>query len=400
MSVLDFLLANWADTVKVTTSWITDVVTSFHTSAEVRRSLASKPLREIEFSWTGLEQSKSARMVMQLLRSAEESIEIPLYSDQAVISGIVGAVVSCDPSYKRFYAGQKIVLVSPDTSTVERGVIQTVNVSDITLTGAVAASFPSGSLILPILDTLVSLEHRIPFLTDYYLRASSLSFKEHTGDTSIPASVTTFGDTPSGASLYGNYPILSLPHDWNSDCSIVINRAGEQYIQGKSPLVETQGLRPLFNFNLQVGPLNLEEFWSLLELFDSRRGRCLPFWLVNPVTMFTISQDVTATLQIDALENIDDLDFFEYVAVLKKDGTMQIRQISATADLGGGVWRITPSIPFVGVSLADVDRVTSVHLVRFSQDSLVESWASDGYMTTPLILREITEEEDVTVVGL
>lgn len=400
MPTLDFFLTDWVGDQEIETVWPSDVVSSFLTDSEERRSLTTKPRRKIIVTWKGMDRNVSSRILFQLLRSAEESIEIPLYADQAAVTGTAGAVVTCDTTNKRFYAGFKIVIVSPDLQTVERGTILSLTAADITLTAALVASFGVNSLIFPIMDVLPVLGHSMRYETDELLTLEA-AFKEIPGTTALPSLVPTFGDNPTGFPVISTFPVLNLPHNWSLAFSAGIGRTGANFNQGKGPDVQIAGLKPIMNFRLDLSPLTRAESFSFLEFFDSRRGRCLPFWIIPPHSAFRATQDIGPNVTIEALENLSDIsDFVSWVAVEELDGTIHIEALASVASLSATEWRLDPSTPFPAIPLAQVSRVSMGHLVRFSSDANSERWGSDGVGLFEVGVTELVNEATVEVANL
>lgn len=399
---LDFFFGNWVENQTMETSWPCDVITSFETDSEERRCLTTKPRRVIKVNWTGMTAQESARMFMQLLRSQDGMVEIPIYADVAFVTNQAGAVLTCVTSNRRFNAGFKVVVVSPDGQTVERGTILSLTSSQITLTSALTNSFPSGSYVFPILDVLPKLGHSAEWLHDQLINLQT-TFVEHPGSLALPSLVPTFGDAPSGFSTYNSLPILDLGlnHNWKINTDLRVGRSGSIFQQGKAPGVDLAGLRPITSFLMELSPLTKAEAFSMLEFFDSRRGRCLPFWMIPPFSLFTPVAALGADLTIEALENIADIsDFVPYVAVEKKDGTLIFRDVSSVATGSPGEWVITPGSAWPATPLADIARVSVAYLCRFSNDVIEEEWVSDEACRIAFSVTELVNEQDIEVTNL
>ncbi len=403
MPSLDFFLHNWAKRTEVESRWMTDVGRSYFTDQEDRRSLASKPRRSLLVVWQGRNQNETARMLMQLMRSENESIEVPLYSDVAAVTNAAGAFINGAAgafSNRRFQVGKKLIIVSADLQTLDRRTILSVASAQLVMSSPLAGVYTTGAFVLPIMDTLPALDHTGQWLTDDHGEFKA-RFREVVGSASLDHSGGTFGDAPAGWPTVSGVPVLNLGHNWVAQAKTQISRQGASLFSGKAPFVELAGARPILTFNLQFSPLTRSEFQSLLEFFDTRRGRCLPFWILNPASLFTATQAAGATVRIQALENAGDLtDFIDYVAVEQLDGTIEIRLLSSVNIISATEWDLVPLAPFTATPLADIRRVTSGHFARFSNDAMVESWSSDAFTSINLSVVEILNEQTIDVADL
>ena len=400
MAVLDFFLTDWVARQGIENSWPTDVIASFLTDAEERRALTTKPRRAVSVLWRGIDRNQSSRMLMQLLRSTNESIEVPLYSDQAAVTNVVGGVITCDTSNKRFFAGFKIVIVNEDLQTVERGTIMSLTPTDITLSGPLSGTYNLGSLVFPVIDALPVLEHNAPYRQDELL-TTEVVFREIPGSSALPSLTPIFGDDPLGFPSISGLPVLNLVHNWTSDPIVSIARSGSEFIQGKGPGVEISSFLPIQSFLLEFSPLSRAEAFSFIEFFDSRRGRCLPFWIMPPHSAFRATADVGPDLTIEALENIIDIaDFIQWVAVEEKDGTIHIKEVASIAVASPTEWKFSTVVAFPPIALADIARVSTGHLVRFTSDAMEELWSNDSVGSFKASVTELVNEISIEVTDL
>lgn len=397
--MFDFFHTNWASQQIIERVWPTDVSASFRTDAEDRRALTTKPRRVISMEWVGLTANLSSRILFQLARSQTISVEIPLYPDHAEVTGVAGAVVTCDTTDRRFFAGKKIVIVDSTAGTVERGVILSLTPTDITLTAVLTGTYGLGSQIFPIIDAQPKLLHEGVYRHDQLIQLEA-TFKEQLGPTALPSLVPVFGDDPLGFPSFQGLPILDMENNWRFTPTFVISRTGTDVVAGKGNTVSLGGLRPIFSYKLEFSPLTRAETLSLLEFFDSRRGRCLPFWLIPPQTAFTPVTGAGPDIVVEPLENILDIsDFMTWFAVIEKDGTIHIRDLSSVST-GGGGWILDPFTALPAIPLADIARVTMAHKVRFSSDSMEERWRHGSLSVIRAGVTELTNEKTVEVTDL
>lgn len=398
---MTYFHSDWIAQQKLETAWPSAVTTSFFTDAEDRWGLTTKPRRTLEVTWKGMERNTAQRMLMRLLRSMNESIEVPLYMDQAILVSHTASVLTVlDASNRRFVVGQKVVAISPDGGTILEGSITSVGATTIGFTAGVVPVLPAGSLVMPVIDALPVLRHEGRWETDELINFRVI-FREKPGSSAIPSIVPTFGDNPSGFPTINSLPVLNLQHNWRVSPNLLIGRTGTSIAHGKGFGVEISGQRPIQSFLIQLSPLTRAEAYSMLEFFDSRRGRCLPFWMVSPHSAFRPTQDVGPNVFIEALDSVSDItEFVDYIAVEEVDGTIHIEELSSVAVISGTEWRLDPSSAFSSIPLSDIARVSTGHLVRFSVDALEEEWVTDEAAGFLFRVTELVNEETIEVTGL
>jgi hypothetical protein len=135
------------------------------------------------------------------------------------------------------------------------------------------------------------------------------------------------------------------------------------------------------------------EAWKLRQFHDYVRGRCFPWWLPHPAAIWAPVTFTTGYVDIEVAGNLADLqDFVDYVALVKTDGTVEIRAVSSIT-LVSGNWRVAVSSSFSAYAAADVVRFVPAYLVRFREDALVEEWVTDSVCRFQVSAIEVLESE-------
>ena len=196
----------------------------------------------------------------------------------------------------------------------------------------------------------------------------------------------------------GAYPILSKEPDW-SLVSLDWARDGRQEPLGYGLVTSLDGPRPRYMFKALWRETERADVWSMLKLFDSRRGRTLPFWLLHPCDFWEVLAVGATYLDITPQGDITDIStFLDHVGIVQTDGTRLIRNISSVVD-NGSSWRINLSAS-ISVTLAQLSRACPAFFVRFVRDSIEEVWLTDEVCEIALEMVEVLNEADVTVTNI
>lgn len=409
-AINDFFLHNWQANATLETSYLTDVVQSFDALTEERRALLDRPRRVLTLQWTAVKQDEMNRLLMELMRGGMQQLLVPFAMDQSVTTGTSsGTTIACPTTQRHFAVGAQVLIFSfgPDRrpANPQTFLIDGLASGAITTHTAISGSYAAGALVFPLMLAELILQGDVSLLTDQK-GDLSLSFyevaKSAIASSALVSSPGPFATQTSAANSAASSttPVLDVSPDFGATVKVAVGRAGTKYALGRDTAVDVQGTRPLLEHAFQLSLFKRSDSWGFLEFFDSRKGRLLPFWLVNPATLYT--PVATASGYVDvavsgSLQNAQD--FLEYVAVVMNDGTIYVRKVTSVA-LVSGNWRISASLP--SLTLSDVKRVTSAHFVRFSNDALKLDYLSDGValaqVATVEILAETVTDADPTTI--
>lgn len=394
-TVANFLVNNWQSGVVVETSFQTDM-TNAMTLAEARRSLSSRPVREQAVLISALSQSDALKLQMNLLRLAHSRLPLPLYSDFTKLSQDNANTTTfyCDTRWRRFYPGQRVIVAGTQATF---GTIAKVFANRLVLTAAIGA-FAAGTRIYPAVDAEIAMSNDFETLTDH-VNSCSLSILEAAGKSALPATRTGL---PIGFQTYQGYPILSVPTDWISAPRAAVSRAGEQFRSGRGVITYLQGDRPQLDFEVTFTQVSRQEAWDVIQFFESRRGRLLPFWFFAPHTLWEVKDTNVAYLEVAPVGNQNDVTaFLSYVGLVLKSGELIVRGIQSLTVAGNGNWRLNfDSALAAAPAVADVTRATSAHLCRFASDALKENWLTDETCSFRVGVHELLSERSATVPNL
>lgn len=396
----DYFRHDWSASVRLETRWETDIGTSQDTDAEQRRPVLSRPQRFMVARIVSLDRSLLSRLAMTSYRAATQQQDVPLYSDVSIVTAdSSGTTLNCDTTFRRFYT--KVIVIPWDGGAFGDSFIRDLSATTpttITVSSALPGTVLAGSLVFPVMLCHQVLETRMSFTTDEigifsaeYLEVAS------GGEVSIPASHAA--SAPSALPTYQGYPVLTFAHNWTASPQLRFLRTGEAIQVNKDQLVSVNSAKGRWELSLSLTLFDKESFFDVLQFFDSRRGRLLPFWAFAPFAFFSFVQVFSTTqIDIEASFDEDDLAAISYFAVVMSDGTVYVRDLNSYSVVGSSI-RLVTSDPLPSLSSADVSHVTMAMLARLADDALAESWDTDQACQVELRAVEILAEAEHTPTG-
>lgn len=397
--LLDFFMQNWSAAVSIEAAWSTDVTAPFSLSEE-RRGLVDRPYRRITTHWTGLRRGESARMFQAMLRSLHQRLLLPFYPDKTKSTAPTsGAVITCDPTYRRFFPGGRAIIHDWEDqrpANAEIFAIESVSSTTITATGPLG-SHPAGARVMPLIETEIELDARSQLLSNE-ITDFSLAFDEVVGPGALNPWLPPWDNPP--LPTYRQIPIMTLRPDWAAGVSAFARRSGEKEQDGRAPNVSISGDRPRVGYEWTFTGTSRARAWEILRFVDSRRGRLRAFWMVSPQTMWTAAAVSTTAIEIQPVSSIADMRrFFEWIAVRFSDGTILVRGIVDVVPTGTGTWSIEFSepIPSTLANISLVRETTAAHLVRFDRDDYTEEWTTDEFLAVKCRAFELVHDRAVKI---
>ncbi len=380
------LAHNWVEGMALSTAWQT-AITSACSATETRTGLLARPHRRLSYSLQTSSVQENARLRSWLWRAGMARPLLPLWSDATVLTAEAsGTALPCDARWRRFAAGARVAVAlgdtHPDLATFE--IVPLAAVADAALTTAASLSraYPAGSWVIPLLEGDLLLEGEAELLTDDKARLS-LDLVETCGPTALPALAAPV------CSIYQSLPIFPCDVTWE-DLALGMQRPGQASALGLSNHYELYGDRPWTQHTLSFLLPSREEAWKLLQFFDARKGRLLPFFLLSPLSDFgSCTRVADYRLAVPAQGPLLDWAWRPYLGLRLKDGTQAVRQIQSVARAEGrDVLTLTDLVPDLS---AGVDRVGLAYAARFASDELEEHWVTDQVLQVQLSVLEIAD---------
>jgi hypothetical protein len=259
------------------------------------------------------------------------------------------------------------------------------------------------SQVFPMIDCEIVLEVDMHHVVGC-LAEVTVTVDEVPGPSQLPP---TKADTPAGAPTHRGIPILDIDPNWSEGVRRGRSRQGSEFTSGRArsvaPLADRSRERTELNFLGQRGCDGAvrQDFWRLVQFFDTRRGRLRSFWQIDQERIWECGSIATGSVQVVPLGEFDD---FEeelqggQIGLVLFDGittSFYVRDVSATNDLGTA-WEalITPALP-AGLNAANAIRVARARLVRFDSDEMEETWTTAGVARSSLKVIETLDEQDV-----
>ena len=383
-----FLRNDWSSGVEVTTSWMTDMRQSEWYLREDAVSLKTRPTLSVTASLFGTDNEESFQHLLAGMRLSRGEHPVPLWSDFVRLTAAPSSVLlPCDPSYRRFYPGQRVGIVKndwsrvtfpgPATGFVEYGIVDQVTSRGILLTEAPVASWGKNDMVYPMIDCLPLPSLSGTLHTDHHM-SSSISVTEFGGMSNLPP---TFRELPEH--LYDVHtvnnetlPVVSF-NEWTNAPRIALRMPGGSIQSGKGMIENTMGYNPLLSWQFSVLFESREKAWELQQLFDACRGRGRQMFFINPLTTFDVKQMGTTYVKVGNVDNMSELldgQYIKEVGIEMADGERVFRRVdSITAD--GDDWRLNFDQTYNGGGTPV--RVSTAHQARFGSDSLTFRWLTD-----------------------
>lgn len=403
----ELFLHNWSKKVKLESAWNTDISSSSEDVSEERTALLQKPYRALSVNWNVKGKEESNAFLVEMRRLVDETTVVPLYQDATELTADAAsgqAIVYSDFTVGRWFKDGPVIIVqykkaADGTQTTnldfyEYAVIDSTFTDRLVMTGNLAQSFDASStIVMPLIKVHPQTKLRVRMINDNLL-AVEAEFDEIYGETALPP---LFTDLPPNFESYGTYPVLSTVPDWSRGITQEMRREGSQNSLGRGRVVYQRGARARVMHSLRFREDRVGG-WDLIRFFESRRGRLIPFWVVDFENVFTVA--LIANPFVTVSSSLGTLADFQaemsYIGLTMSDGTVLVRQALTIAEVGGA-WRITidENIP-AGYTTADVVGFGRARLCRAENDALLEEWTTTNVVELSIPVIELLDENEVT----
>lgn len=402
----ELFLHNWARKCRLESAYRTALSSSAEEVSEERTALIVKPYRTIDFQWAIKGNDETNDMLVEFRRVMDETSIVPLYMHAVDLTQDAASASNelyGDFSRGRYNVDGPVVIVQlshtrndPNTRVLDWELrnIEARFDEKIVLTSGLSQNFPkSTTVVMPLMKVHPQSELEYTLLTNNTIRIDA-EFEEIYGDTALPPSFT---DLPPGYDSYDEIPILSTSPDWQSGLVQRLKREGSRDALGRGKVIYQRGAR-----HRQIHELLFRESgdiaWDLIRFFDTRRGRLLPFWVIdfeNVHNVALISNPfVTVSSSIGTLADFQAER--DYIGLIMSDGRAIVRRTTAIVE-NLGAWRITidENIP-AGYDHTDVVAFGRARLCRMQSDALTEEWDTTNVCQMRIPVIELMEEGEVT----
>lgn len=385
-------LHNWVEAFEIENAYLTDVTTSRTTGARERRGLRQKPIRTLSCAFLNESREEIDRLLVLMRRLTDTRFPFPIFCDEAPLtgssSGSIDNFVLCDTSNRRFFPNARVLIAQQGdfavgADDIQTAIIQEVQSDRLIFTTTLTANVDATYSVFPLVDCELLLEPHYIAHTDSTYEVKLDMVEVHGANTLPPVT----SDIPPGFAQYDGYPILNFGNDFASGIEVAFRRSGTISTQGRAFAAYPTDPRYRQVIKWRLLGEDRDASWSVLEFFDSRRGRQRAFWVMDEEDIWTPVDVSGVFLSIDPLGDFDDFsENFDAVAVLMTDGTIHVRRV-ITIQAVLGVWRVTLDND-LDIDVADIRRVARARLHTFSSDALTETW-----QTTEVAQFEFETEE-------
>lgn len=389
--------SNWRGTFTDETIWQTAISKSQTTGSEEREGRVSRPTRILSTLISGLNREEVARLLANAYSMAGSRYPAAIYSDFTFATNSSTTTISCDTRWRRFFIGQRVAVLPANYSLsatflqAQIGTIASVTSGTITFEFALDTACAIGDLILPLMDSEISLSQEMDGVTDWVAEWQQ-ECVELSGNSTLPG-LSEEDVHHLGMEYFQGLPIFDIAPNWRDRIKVGIARDGSAVQSGNTSIVSPDGGAYL-TFAGSFEEYDRKSIWRSARFFDSRKGRLRPFWTPNPLTLFQVTAiDDSVGFFIKYPTTRTHLQpFLRKVWIEFADGRTKLYSVTGTSDSVDGILVNVNDDLLAYASPADLVRVTSAHLCRFDQDSLKRTWFSDGICKFDLTYRSLLDE--------
>jgi len=352
--------------------WMTDVLES-SSGVEQRIALRRYPRRYFEFDI--LLDAAAARTAENLLAgNGNGEWYLPVWMDAEPLAATLSAGATSVPagaSVRDYTAGNMLLLMGNTGAGNEGVVVDTPGSSAVTLAAPTAATWPAGSLVVPLRTA------RLP---------ASLSVSRFTGASLYGRlrwqCVDATDWSTATETTYRSYPVMTHRTNWDQDPTreyatkqaVIDSGVGvPRWIDIAATPIAVQNHRWLCDGRAEID--------AMRRWFFSRRGRLACFWLPSWGRDLEVQATIGAS---DTTIDVEHCSYTDHIAqavgrrdirIELTDGTVYYRRITASAEIDADTERLTISSALgASVSPASIYAISFMHLARLDTDAVEIAW--------------------------
>lgn len=407
---IEFFMHNWVDELTIETAYMTDVNRSPQTLAEERRSLIQRPERTLTLHWLRMDATEVYQLRRLLRRLTSENLQLPLYPDAIEVGADAPLGTETDFTVnvenRRFYVGARVLFFETSKTylavgEVKTGIITELTATQIKIDAALGVAVLANKWsVVPLIDCEILLDPQITWETAEVANVN-LTVREFRGKNALPP--TSLGLT-SGFPVRLGRPVFEIEPNWIRGIRTTYKRIGNEQRVGRRTVPLLDGTRYSQFQDWNLSPLERADWYRVMRMFDTRRGRGESFWAID--REFTWDLALTSSVFIDVVPfgtfadfNPDGIwtDSNIAAAIVMKDGEIHLAQINTVVD-NTSTWRLT----LVGgqtiddpIDLTQVEYFAMARISRFNTDAMKERWLTNNVCSVRLKTIELQNEKDV-----
>jgi|GEM_PF-6935214 len=383
---------DWVQSFSIETAYHTDVTIAKDKQTEERRALFGRPTRTLKVNWTSIPTEDLEKMLHLMRYMNEERFLVPIYSDINFNSedydngGATPLVVAVETKNCRYFINGYVCVEKEGELAFRR--LTGFTKDGIKIDSALPWSGDAGTLkICPCITAEQLLDSDMNLITDEVSQIS-ITLKEAISKYALPPAWTGL---PLGWNTFEDLPIIDpfYLHNWVGTLKIQDQRAGIQSASGRGIYTETWGDAPK-----RITSINLlqdrEEGYKFLKLFDSRRGRLLPLWVIDAQGGWRVKAIGSGYIDVYSRGSTSYLNEVKYIGITKEDGSSEVREVGSVT-VHDGDWRfnLTSSFTF---SADEVIHCARARKSRFFKDALEQEYVTDNVIRTQASFIELLKE--------
>lgn len=403
---LHFFMHNWVEKVVIETSYQTDVFRSPTTGAEERTSRTQRPDRLLELSWLRDGEDEIRELLRLLRRLTDENIQVPIYPDAVEITSALttnDTTVSCNTRNRRYFVGARVLVFPKNLThvTAAQAMIRTIDsltASSLTFTAIHGTTAAANTLaVVPLMDCEIVLEPEARMQTDTVAEVRMTVREVHSKNALPPLAI----GQPDGAVVRNGYPVFEFGPDWSDGLSTTYLRNGFENREGLRNVPTPEGERFVLKTEWVMQPLDRDEFNFVAGFFDTRRGRCRAFYVVDRHDLFTPISNLTNAVFVQPKGTFAEFEKYWTedhcgVGFVMEDGTIYVARVFSVTD-NGSTWVLSldlgQTLPIL--DMTQVSRFGRARLSRFAADVLRETWHTTDVCEITLSTIETPNEKPV-----
>lgn len=403
---LHFFMHNWVEKVVIETSYQTDVFRSPSTGAEERTSRTQRPDRLMELSWLRDGEDEVRELLRLLRRLTAENIQVPIYPDAVEVTSALttnDTTISCNTRNRRYFVGAR-VLVFPKTLThvtAAQAMIRTIDsltASSLTFTVVHGTTANANTLaVVPLMDCEIVLEPEARMQTDTVAEVRMTVREVHSKNALPPLAI----GQPDGAVVRNGYPVFEFGPDWSDGLSTTYLRNGFENREGLRNVPTPEGERFVLKTEWVMQPLVRDEFNFVAGFFDTRRGRCRAFYVIDRHDLFNPISNLSNAVFVQPKGTFEEFEKYWTedhcgVGFVMNDGSIYVARVFSVTD-NGSTWVLSldlgQTLPIL--DMTEVSRFGRARLSRFAADVLRETWHTTDVCEITLSTIETPNEKPV-----
>jgi len=383
---LSLLDANWKEGVTLSRSFLTSIFQAA-TMSETRKSLRKIPVRKQSALLTFRDKESALRAWSAARSIVSGFYYFPLYTDESTMSaGNDGYRIYCDVTYRRFEAGQFVLLrhrrVTGDPKGDRYGhqilEVETVEPDGLTLTGDTPEAYELGDRLYPMMKCLPNTSAVAQSAFTDRIGSLAVEAVESWGPDSI--SLENEGYTPT---VLAGLPIFDYRINEGPDTEIQVMHGGGSANVGRGFETILYG-QAYQSQSYTVLAEDREAYWDILGFFNYVRGRARAFWVKQYMDLFTLISQVGTTYSFESALTVDELGTLQYLWVKDASGNQDIVQVLGAANTSSGFDIIGDTS-----TVTDATSASQALAVRQSSDELEENWLTLSAVELSFTVEEI-----------